>query len=210
MIGQKWDSCPVEVYTTVKNPSVENFAHGWKKWHGYQCGNTFLKRGSPEVKFLGNLKASDKKLGLRRTLTWIKYYPSMCCFQHFKVIIGGLGLVFKHFYMLQCIVSCSVLMTCLTPKGLLSPIGTIESLGKFPQCQFSLWFFETVFGGEGMYYQVLDSIYFFPLDLQEKNYAALIKKLNFKNTLGSSKKINKKLPKNYLYFFLWGIGLSLQ
>jgi hypothetical protein len=53
-----------------------------------------------------------------------------------------------------------------------------------------------------MYYQVLDSIYFFPLDLQEKNYAALIKKLNFKNTLGSSKKINKKLPKNYLYFFL--------
>jgi hypothetical protein len=30
MIGQERDSCPVEVYTMVKNPPVENFAHGWK------------------------------------------------------------------------------------------------------------------------------------------------------------------------------------
>ena len=89
----------------------------------------------------------------------------MCCFQHFKVIIEGLGLVFKHFYMLQCIVSCSVLMTCLIPKGLLCSMETIESLGKFPQCQFSLCFFETFFEIEGMYYQVLDNIIFFPLDL---------------------------------------------
>jgi hypothetical protein len=175
MIGQKWDSCPVEVYTTVKNPPVENFAHGWKNDMAANVATLFWRGVLQRSSFLGNLKASDKKLGLWGTLTWIKYYPSMCCSQHFKVIIEGLGLVFKHFYMLQCIVSCSVLMTCLTPKWLLSPVGTIESLGKFPQCQFSLWFFETFFGGEGMYYQVLDNINFSPLDLQEKISTALIK-----------------------------------
>jgi hypothetical protein len=68
-----------------------------------------LRRSS----FLGNLKASDKKLGLWKTLTWIKYYPSICCFQYFKVIFEGLGLVFKHFYKLRYIVLCRDLITCL-------------------------------------------------------------------------------------------------
>jgi hypothetical protein len=62
----------------------------------------------------------------------------MCSFQHFKVIFEGLELVFKHFYMLQRIVSCSVINDMLNPIGLLSPIGIIGNLIKFPRCQFSL------------------------------------------------------------------------
>ena len=44
-----------------------------KNWHGCQRGGHFLgvlRRSS----FLGNLKALDKKLDLRRTPTWIKYF----------------------------------------------------------------------------------------------------------------------------------------
>jgi hypothetical protein len=104
MIGPKWDSYPVEVYITVKNPLVENFAHGWKNDMAANVATLFWRGVLWRSSFLGNLKASDKKLGHRRTLTWIKYYPSMCCFQHFKVIFEGLGLVFKHFHMLQRIV----------------------------------------------------------------------------------------------------------
>jgi hypothetical protein len=58
-----------------------------------------------------------------------------------------------------------------------------------------------------MYYQVLENIYFFPSDLHEKNYAALIKK---KRTLGNSKKIKNKLPNNYLKNSSCEIGPSLQ
>jgi hypothetical protein len=97
MIGQKWDSCPVEVYTMVKNPPVENFAHGWRSDMAANVATLFWRGVLRRSSFLGNLKASDKKLGLRRTLTWIKYYPSMWCFQHFKVIIEGLGLVSRIF-----------------------------------------------------------------------------------------------------------------
>jgi hypothetical protein len=140
---------------------VENFAHGWKNDMAANVATLFWRGVLQKSSFLGNLKASDKKLGLRRTLTWIKYSPSMCHFQHFKVIFEGFGLVFKHFYMLQCIVSCSILMTCLTPKGPLFPVKLIGSLGRFPRCQFSLWFFETYFGGKGMYYNII----FFPSDL---------------------------------------------
>jgi hypothetical protein len=113
MIGQEWDSCLMEVYAMVKSPLVENFAHGWKNDMVANVLTIFWNGVLWRSFFLGNLKALDKKLGLQRTLTWIKYYPSMCCFQYFKVIFEGLGLVFKHFYMLQCIVSCSILMTCL-------------------------------------------------------------------------------------------------
>jgi hypothetical protein len=149
MIGQEWDSCPVEVYATVKNPVVENFAHGWKNDMAANVATLFLKRGSPEVKFLGQPQSLGQETWPLENSNLNKIlYPSMCCFQHFKVIFEGLGMAFKHFYMLQCIVSCNALMTCLTLKGLLFPTGTIESLGKNPQCQFSLWFFETFFGGE--------------------------------------------------------------
>jgi hypothetical protein len=117
----------VEVYTKVKSPPVENFAHGWKNDMAANVATLFWRGVLRRSSFLGNLKASDKKLGHQRTLTWIKYYPSMCCFQHFKVIFEGLGLVFKHFHMLQRIVSCSVLMTCLIPKGPLFAIGIIGS-----------------------------------------------------------------------------------
>jgi hypothetical protein len=113
MNGWEWGSCPVEVYTKVKSSLVENFAHGWKNDMAANVATLFWRGLLRRSIFLGNLKASDKKVGLQRTLTWIKYYPSICCFQHFKVIFEGLGLVFKHFNMLQCIVSCSVLMTCL-------------------------------------------------------------------------------------------------
>jgi hypothetical protein len=113
MIGQELESCPVEVYTTIKNLPVENFAHGWNNDMVAKMATFFWRRVVWRSSFLGNLKTLDKKLGLQRTLTWIKYYPSMCCFQHFKVIFEGWGLVFKHFYMLQCIVSFSLLMTCL-------------------------------------------------------------------------------------------------
>jgi hypothetical protein len=66
----------------------------------------------------------------------------MCYFQHFKVIFEGLGLVFKHFHMLQCIVSCSVLMTCLIPKGPLFPIGKIGSHNVNFHCDFLKRFLE--------------------------------------------------------------------
>jgi hypothetical protein len=39
----------------------------------------------------------------------------------------------------------------LTPKEPKSLGGTIGSLGKFLCCQFSLWFFETLFEGAKMY-----------------------------------------------------------
>ena len=41
-------------YTTSKRPLVENIVQcTWmKKWHGCQCGDTFLTGSSPEVKFL--------------------------------------------------------------------------------------------------------------------------------------------------------------
>jgi hypothetical protein len=166
MIGQEWDSCLVEVYTTVKNPLVENFAYEWKNDMAANVATLSWKGVLWRSSFLGNLKASDKKLGLQRILTWIKYYPSMCCFQHFKVSFEGLGLVFKHFYMLQCIVSCSVLMTCLIPKELLSPVGTIERLGKFLQCQFHCTFlklFLEVIECTTKFWRIY--IYIFPLDL---------------------------------------------
>jgi hypothetical protein len=113
MIGQEWDSFLVYIYTTVNSPPVENFAHGWKNDMSTNVVILFWRGVLRRSSFLGNLKALDKKLGLWRILTWIKYYPSMYCFQHFKIIFEGLGLVFKHFYMLQCIVSCSVLITYL-------------------------------------------------------------------------------------------------
>ena len=53
-IGWKWHSCLVVVCTMAKSPLVESFVHGWKKWHGCQRGDIFLKGGgSSEVKFLG-------------------------------------------------------------------------------------------------------------------------------------------------------------
>ena len=146
MIGQEWDSSLVEVYTTVKNPLVENFAYGWKNDMATNVATFFWKGVLWRSSFMGNIKALVKKLGLQRILAWIKYYPSMCCFQHFKVIFEGLGLVFKRFYMLQCIVSCSVLMTCLIPKELLFQVGTIESSSKFLQCQSHCTFFNHFLG----------------------------------------------------------------
>jgi hypothetical protein len=65
----------------------------------------------------------------------------MCCFQHFKVTFEGLGLVFKHFYMLQCMVSCIVLMTCLIPKGPMSPVGIIGPHNVNFHCDFLKLFF---------------------------------------------------------------------
>jgi hypothetical protein len=100
MIGQEWD-CPVQVYSTVKNSPMENFAHRWKNDMATNMATLFWRGILQKSSFLGNLKALNKKLGLWRTLSWIKYYPSMCCFQHFKVIFKGLGLVFKHFHMFQ-------------------------------------------------------------------------------------------------------------
>ena len=77
-IGWKWHSCLVVVCTMAKSPLVESFVHGWKKWHGCQRGDIFLKGGGLwKSSFLGNLKASNKKLGLRRTPTWIKYIFSL-------------------------------------------------------------------------------------------------------------------------------------
>jgi hypothetical protein len=145
-----------------------------------------LRRSS----FLGNLKALDKKLGLQRTLTWIKYYPSMCCFQHFKVIFEGLGLVYKHFHMLQCIVSCSILMTCLIPKGPLFIVGIIGSHDVNFHCDFLKRFLD-VRKCTTSFLWILFFI-FFPLDLQEKNHVAPKKKGNF----GHLQENYKKLPKN--------------
>ena len=132
----------MEIYTTVKNPLVKNFVHGWKNDMAANVATLFWRGVLWKLSFLGNLKASYKKLGLWRTRTWIKYYPSMCCFQHFKVIFEGLGLVFKHFCMLQRKVSCSILMTCLIPKGLLSLVGIMGSHDVNFHCDFLRLFLE--------------------------------------------------------------------
>ena len=73
LIGREQHTWPVVVYTTSKSPLVENIVHGWRNDNGCQHGDTFLKGSSLEVK-LGNLKALNKKLDLRRTPTWIKYF----------------------------------------------------------------------------------------------------------------------------------------
>jgi hypothetical protein len=88
------ESIGKELCIWMKNDMAANMAT--LNWRGV------LWRSS----FLGNLKETrnlDNKLGLWRTLTWIKNYPSMCWFQHLEAT----------FYMLQYIVSCSVLITCL-------------------------------------------------------------------------------------------------
>jgi hypothetical protein len=63
MIGWEWDSCPVEVYTIVKSPPVENFAYGWKMtW--LPTWQHFLKRSSPKVKFLGQSQSLEQETWL--------------------------------------------------------------------------------------------------------------------------------------------------
>jgi hypothetical protein len=60
MIGWEWDSCLMELHYG------QEFTRGelctWmKKWHGCQHGNTFLKKDSPEVKFLGQPQSLRQK-----------------------------------------------------------------------------------------------------------------------------------------------------
>ena len=74
LIGQEQHSCPVVIYSAPKSPLVENIVHGWKKMTWMPTWRTLFRRGVLwRSSFLGNLKASDKKLDLRRTPAWIKY-----------------------------------------------------------------------------------------------------------------------------------------
>ena len=65
MIGYKMGTLVAGVYTLV-----ENFKHEWKN-DMLANMTTFYWGSSPEVKFLGNLKMSDKKLSLQRTPPWL-------------------------------------------------------------------------------------------------------------------------------------------
>ena len=62
-------------HTTAKSLLVENFVHGWGKmtrlptWRHFFDGGVLRRLG-----FLGNLKASDKQLGLRRPPTRMKQF----------------------------------------------------------------------------------------------------------------------------------------
>ena len=62
--GSTWLATLIGVYTTIKIFPMGNFIYGWKKWHGCQHINIFCKSSSTEVKFLGQLKPSDKKLDM--------------------------------------------------------------------------------------------------------------------------------------------------
>jgi hypothetical protein len=65
MIGYEIDSSPVRGSTTDKTSLVENFKNGCKNDMATIFGREILRRSS----FLGNLKPSNKKLGLPRTPT---------------------------------------------------------------------------------------------------------------------------------------------
>jgi hypothetical protein len=56
------------VYTTTKTSSVESFKHGCKFGNVANMATFFARGVLRRSSFLGNLKLSDKKLGLQRTL----------------------------------------------------------------------------------------------------------------------------------------------
>ena len=58
------------VYTTAKTSPVDDFKHGWQNDMATNMAILFAKGGLWRSSFLGNLKPSDKKLGLWRTPTW--------------------------------------------------------------------------------------------------------------------------------------------
>jgi hypothetical protein len=67
-----------------------------------------------EVKFLRQPQSLGQETWPSENSSLNRILSKHVLFQYFKVIFEDLGLVFKHFYMLQHIVSCSILMTCLT------------------------------------------------------------------------------------------------
>ena len=75
------DSSPIGVYTMTKTSLVENFKHEGKN-------NSFLRGGDLwRSSFLGNLKPSDKKLGLRKS-------PTSCFFLVlFSLILSTIPIV---------------------------------------------------------------------------------------------------------------------
>ena len=68
MIGHKMGSFAIRVYTTVNTSPVENHDNGLRN---DMVANMATLRGGVlrRSSFLGNLKPSYKKLGLRRTTT---------------------------------------------------------------------------------------------------------------------------------------------
>jgi hypothetical protein len=71
MIGYKIGSSLAGVYAMAKTSLMKNFKHGWKKDMDANMATLFVERLLRRSRsFLGNLKPSDKQLGLLKTPTW--------------------------------------------------------------------------------------------------------------------------------------------
>ena len=69
MIGYETSSSPSMVYIVTKTSPVKNFKHVRQNDMHANMATILLPREPLEVKFLGNLKPSDKKLDMQRTPT---------------------------------------------------------------------------------------------------------------------------------------------
>ena len=81
LIGYKMGSSLAKVYTLTKISMVENFKHGWKIDMVVNMPTLFAKEVLWKSSFLGNLKPSNKNLGLRRTLNWgilLMFFQLVC------------------------------------------------------------------------------------------------------------------------------------
>jgi hypothetical protein len=141
MIGRKWDSCPVEVYTTVKNPLVEYFAHGWKNDMAASVA-TFLTRSSLEVKFLGQPQSLGQETWPPENSNLNKILSKHVLFSTFQGHFWRLGACFQAFSHAPTYSTCSVLMTCLISKRPLFAVGIIGSHDVNFHCDFLKLFLE--------------------------------------------------------------------